>query len=287
MMKHFFKSAAIALIVTLNAVTLGAATLDKAYLDAVPIGSHAGATSHAASTAYAALAQSTDSLPEREVINKTFTLDPDSRVEVTGIAGPVNIETTDGNTAQVHIVRMAQTGRELQCYETLLKSTSNSLTVQHNQHSQRPGCNSIRSGQQVTLRLPRTVELDLSFIVGEVKIGVIEGVVRLSNIAGRAVVAEAQAAEISSLAKGLSLTLARVSDRGIRVRGIVGLVELNLARDINTDLRFDNVIGAVRSVSPDLPVTRTGGTYRVRAGSGGALVSVSGINGNIRLGRIQ
>lgn len=278
-MKHFSKSAAIALIVALNAATLVAARLNP-----ISTGGPVGTNSHAASPAV--ITQSAETLPEREVINKTFTLDPNSRVEVTGIAGPVNVETIDGNTAQVQIVRMAQTQRELQCYETLLKSASNNLSVRHNQYSQRPGCNSIRSRQQVTLKLPRTVELDLSFIGGEVNIGVIEGVVRLTNIAGRAVVAEAQAAEINSLAKGLSLTLSRVSDRGIRIRSVVGLVELNLAQGVNTDLRFDNVIGDVRSASPDLPVKRAGGTYRVRAGSGGALVSVSGINGNIQLSRV-
>lgn len=280
MIKHLLKNGAIALIVTLNA-----ATLTSAHVSPVVDGDHAG-RSHTTLLAAGNLSQGTAALPEREEINKSFPLDSNARVEVTGIAGPVNIETTDGNTAQVHVVRMAQTQRELQCYETIVKSTPNSLSVRHNQFSQRAGCDSIRSRQTVTLRLPRTVELDLSFIGGEVNIGVIEGVVRLSNIAGRAVVAQAQAAEISSLAKGLSLTLARVSDRGVRIRGIVGLVELNLARDINTDLRFDNVLGGVRSASPDLAVTRAGGTYRVRAGSGGALVSVSGINGSVKVGRV-
>ncbi len=279
-MKHFLKSGAITLIVALNA-----ATLTSAHPGPVLTAGNAGGP-HASLPAAANLAQTTSAFPEREEINKTLSLDSNARVDVTGIAGPVNIETTDGSTAQIHIVRMAQTQRELQCYETLVKSAPNSLSVRHNQFSQRPGCNSIRSRQEVTLKLPRTVELDLSFIGGEVNIGVIEGVVRLSNIAGRAVVAQAQAAEISSLANGLSLTLARVSDRGIRIRGIVGLLEINLGRDINTDLRFDNVNGGVRSASPDLPVTRAGGTYRVRAGSGGALVSVSGINGSVQVGRV-
>lgn len=280
MLKHFIKSGAIALIVALNAVTLTSAHISPA-LD----GGHAG-RAPASLVAAGNPAQGAAALPEREEINKTFPLASNGRVEVAGIAGPVNIETTDGNTAEVHIVRMAQTQRELQCYETLVKSAPNSLSIRHNQFSQRAGCDSIRSRQDVTLRLPRTVELDLSMIGGDVNIGVIEGVVRLSNIAGHAVVAQAQAAEINSLAKGLSLTLARVSDRGVSIRGVVGLVELNLARDINTDLRFDNVLGGVRSASPDLAVTRAGGTYRVRAGSGGALVSVSGINGGVKLGRI-
>lgn len=279
-MKQFFKSGAIALIVTFSA-----ATLTPAHISPVLTEDNASSP-HASLLAAESLAQGASALPEREEINKSFPLDANARVEVAGIAGPVNIETTDGNTAQVHIVRMAQTQRELQCYETLVKSAANSLSVRHNQFSQRAGCSSIRSRQEVTLRLPRTVELDLSYIGGEVNIGVIEGVVRLSSIAGRAVVTQAQAAEINSLAKGLSLTLARVSDRGIRIRSVVGLVELNLARDINTDLRFDNIIGDVRSASNDLAVTRSGGTYRVRAGSGGALVSVSGINGGVRLGRV-
>ena len=275
-MKHFWTSIVIAFAVTVNA--------------AAPASARAGFGLHNFARAVPATAlgaaQETSQLPEREVINRTFRLEANSRVEVSGIAGPVTVETTGGDTAEVHVVRLAQTERELRCYETLVKGASNSLSVRHHQFSHLPGCDSIRSRQQVTLRLPRAVELDLSTISGDVNVGAVEGVVRLSNIAGHVRVAEAQAAEINSLAKGLSMSLAQVSDRGIRIRGIVGAVELSLGRDVNADVRVTNVLGSVRSASPDITLTETGGGYRARAGTGGALISLSGINGSVRLRRL-
>jgi len=48
-------------------------------------------------------------LPEREEINKIFQLSKDARVEVSGIAGTVEIETVESGAAEVHIVRSAAT----------------------------------------------------------------------------------------------------------------------------------------------------------------------------------
>jgi hypothetical protein len=267
-MKHFYIAITFALTVAACAATSGFG--------------HAGALAPAAR---AAVAQDGNGLPERDVINKTFQLDANARVEVSGIAGSVNVETTGGGAAEVQVVRMAQTPRELRCYETVVRGTSDSLVVRHNQFSQLPGCNSIRSRQQVTLRVPRTVELVLSTIGGDVNIGATDGVVRLGNIAGHVTLSQAQAAELSSLANGLTMSLAQVSDRGIRINSVVGVIDLSLARDVNADLRLSNVNGGVRSNSPDINLTQSGGIYRARAGSGGALISISGVNGSVRLKR--
>ncbi|MET0625048.1 MAG: hypothetical protein ABW250_19030 [Pyrinomonadaceae bacterium] len=268
-MKHFYIAIAFALTVTAYAASSEPR--------------RAGAL--VAPAAHAAAAQENNGLPERDVINKTFQLDPNARVEVSGIAGSVTVETTGGGTAEVEIVRMAQTPRELRCYETVVRGTSDSLTVRHNQFSNLPGCNSIRSRQQVTLRVPRTVELALSTIGGSVDIGAVDGIVRLSNIAGHVNLAQAQAAEISSLANGLTMSLAQVSDRGVRIHGVVGVIDLSLARDVNAELRLNSVNGGVRSNAPDINLTQSGGSYRARAGAGGALISISGVNGSVRLKR--
>src|SRR5688500_4111521 len=65
--------------------------------------------------------QQIQDLPYREEINKTFRLSKDARVEVDTIAGPVEIETSESDNAEVHIVRAAQTQYELDCYQTVVE----------------------------------------------------------------------------------------------------------------------------------------------------------------------
>lgn len=222
--------------------------------------------------------------PEREEIVRTFQLSRDARVEVSGVAGgPVDIETTSGTTAEVHIVRSAQTRTELGCYKTTVEHTPDSLTVRHEQAAGRDECRTIRASQRVRLRVPRTVELNLKSVGGEVNIGAADGVLRLSGIAGHVKVAQSQAAEISGLAKGLTMTVIQLSERGIRISGVVGHVELNLAKSLNADLSVSNIIG-VGGMAPGVTTTNVDASSpHTRIGRGGAPISISGVVGSVAI----
>ena len=75
-------------------------------------------------------------LPVREEINQTFQFARFARIDVSGLAGgPVNIETIDGNTVEVRLLRSAQTKVELDCYRTIVENTPDSLTIRHQQDS--------------------------------------------------------------------------------------------------------------------------------------------------------
>src|SRR5687768_12491471 len=52
--------------------------------------------------------QSSGKLQERETIEEAFTLPPGTHVKIYSISGPVEIKTTDGNMARVHVVRKAR-----------------------------------------------------------------------------------------------------------------------------------------------------------------------------------
>lgn len=206
-------------------------------------------------------------------------------VRVEGIAGPVTVETGGGNRAEVHIVRMAATQRELQCYRTEVSASPDSLTIRHVQLTDQPGCRSIRARQEVRLRLPRSVDLDLSTIAGRVEIGPIDGQLRLDSIAGHVTVARARAVEIDSLAGGLSLGLAPLAPQGVRISSVVGTVEVNLEPGVDADIDIDSVMGSVRSLSPAIHIVEGDGSYRARAGSGGGRISISSVMGRVRLSR--
>ena len=221
-----------------------------------------------------------------EEIRRTFQLSSDDRVNVSTIAGPVEVETTDGGTAEVHIVRSAQTRRELDCYRTIVEQTPGGLSIRHEQFSRREGCNNIRSRQRVQLVVPRTIELHIDTIAGDVNIGRIDGALHLDAIAGEVRVAGARTAEISGLAKGLTMTLARIEGRGVRVSGIVGDTVFRVTDELNADLTVSGIIGEISTDASGVRLNRIDvSNYRVRIGAGGAPISVSGVVGNVSVRR--
>ncbi len=230
--------------------------------------------------------RSAHDLPVREEINRKFQFARFGRVEVSGIAGgPVDIETTGGNTIEVHILRSAQTQAELDCYRTEVENTPDSLTIRHVQDGRSGVCRSIRARQRVRLRVPRAVDVSLKTIGGAVNVGAIDGALRLTGIAGHATVAQVREAEINGLAKGLTMSVAQPGARGIHVSGVVGTVELNLARNINADLTVSNLID-VDDKTPGVKVTKVNATNgHTRLGSGGAPISIAGVVGSVSINR--
>jgi len=221
-------------------------------------------------------------MPEREDIHQTYELAPGARVELSVISGPVDVETTSGNTAEVHIVRMGETRTDLDCYKIAIEHTPDSLVMRHRQE-RTDECQSIRSRQQVTLRLPRNVDLKLNAISGPVKIGEIDGTLRLSGISGKVEVAQALGySDISGISGVLSITISRLSERGIRVSGISGRVELRLASDLNANLNVSGINGDVNAAAPNVTLNKVGhSNFAGRVGSGGSVISVSGISGSV------
>jgi len=222
---------------------------------------------------------------EREEIRQTVHLSPGAEIRAIGIAGPVSIETIDGDTAEVHIVRSARTQAELDCYRTAVESTPDRLSIEHVQFSDRPGCDSINSSQQVRLRVPRRVDVHLSTIAGSVDIGAVDGLVRLDSIAGPVALTGVGAARLDALAGGVSLVDARPGERGIQVSSVVGPVDVHFARGADADVEVSSVIGKVDGPSAPAKLTGAAGDYRLRIGEGGPNVSISSIMGSVRVRR--
>jgi DUF4097 and DUF4098 domain-containing protein YvlB len=228
-----------------------------------------------------AQAQKDGDLPEREEINQKFKLSPGARVEISTIAGPVDIETTSSDLAEVHIVRSAQTRADLECYKTIVEQTATSLVIRHEQ-----SCSTVRDHQRVKLTLPRAIELSLKNIAGHVNIGAVNGMLRLDSIAGQVTLAQVQTAQIDSLAGGLSIGIAEPGDQGIRISSIAGGVDLSVLAGVNADLRVGNVMGQIENELPDASVTKTGHSrFQVLIGSGGKSISVSNVMGGIKIHR--
>jgi len=136
----------------------------------------------------------------------------------------------------------------------------------------------------VKLTLPRSTDLSLKNIAGSVRLGAIDGMLRLNSIAGQVTVAQVQAAEISSLANGLTIGLAQPGEQGIRISSITGGIDLSVGYSVNTNIVVTSLRGEIQNDAPDASVTKMGQSgFNILIGSGGKPISVSSIEGGIRI----
>lgn len=228
-------------------------------------------------------ASSTQTKPEYPVrgeINQSYQLSPDANVEVRGIEGAVKVETTNDNRAEIHFVRHARTQRDYDCETIVVQDSPTSLTVHHQTN---PSCRVIQAYEELTLVVPRSANLTFVQIEGDFTIGNTQGYLQLSNIEGSVRAGEVQAAKIASIEGGVTLQITQVNSPGITVRGIEGDVEVRVAESVNANLRVQRA----ENVEIDLPnaaSSRTSGRgYSLQLGTGGADISISGIEGSVKI----
>jgi hypothetical protein len=221
-------------------------------------------------------------LPVRNEIHRQYQLAPNTTVEISLIAGPVEIEATTGDLAEINIVNSAETQADLNCSAIPIEHTPEKLVIRS-----KSLCKIVRVNQRVMLKLPRTVNLDLENIAGHVRIGPTEGMVRLNSIAGHVSTGSLQAAEMSSLARGLSMEIKQIGERGVRLSSITGGIELGLSDNVNAQFVADSIVGNVISDIPNIKIETDGRSdYEARIGSGGHRITISSVRGGIRLHKL-
>lgn len=222
---------------------------------------------------------------ERDESRQSYRLDPGSRVELSSVSGHVTIETHAGSEAEVHIVRAARNREDLRCREFKVAATGNSLRLDGNDN--RSECRNVQVQQTVNLRLPRSVNLEVTSVAGHVNVGRIDGSVRMTSIAGHATVSEAAGeASFTSISGHVTVSLSRVGGRGVRMSSISGNIEVGLPDNTNADWRVSSISGNVIADAPGVTVQKTGpSSYEGRIGAGGTDMTFSSISGNVRFRR--
>lgn len=222
----------------------------------------------------------------REEIHQSYQLTPGAHLDISGINGTVQIETSDTNTAEIDIVRTAGSRKDLDSTKIVIEHTANSLTIR-GENNQSFWRNLVRGEvkQQVIVRAPRQIALEAHGINGHVKIGEIEGGVDLSGINGGLEVAQTEGhSDIHGVNGGVTLNVKELGKDGLEMSGINGGVELRLAADLNADLEAHGINGSVRSEIQSVTVEKENrSNYSARIGSGGSPISINGINGGVRL----
>jgi DUF4097 and DUF4098 domain-containing protein YvlB len=217
----------------------------------------------------------------REEIRRSYQLSEGANVEVRGINGPVSIETADTNTAEVYVLRTAQSESDLENGKITITGTATSLLIEGEQNSgglwRRMWHGEVK--QQVTLKVPRQIALTVKGVNGAVQISGINGKVLTAQTVGYS--------EISGVNGSLTVALRQLGEKGIRISGVNGAIELRFSSKLNADLDVRGINGRVKTDLPDVVVQGEPdrSNYSARIGTGGAPINMSGINGSVRLTR--
>jgi hypothetical protein len=227
----------------------------------------------------------------RDEIRKSFELQPGARLEVQGINGQVDIQTSDTRTAEVYVLRTGKNSDSLSRREITIEQTATGLLVR-GKEARHPGIWEHLFGsnpkEDVTIKAPRQIALALKGINGRVTTGDIDGTVEAKGINGRVELGQAsESADVAGINGSVVVGLKQLGDRGASFKGINGGIELRLANGLNADLTAKGMNGNVRSEIAEVTVNKDepGSRYSAHIGSGGAPIELKGINGNVRLTR--
>ena len=221
---------------------------------------------------------------------KSFELKPGARVQIQGINGRVEIQTSDTKTAEVFVKRVADSPNSLRRREMIIEQTSDGLLVRSQQNHL--GFWDHLFGhdpkEEVTIKAPRAIALAIKGINGGVTSGDIDGSLEVKGINGRLELgAASDYAEIGGINGNIVVGFKHLGERGARLNGINGGIELRLANGLNADLTTRGMNGNVRSDISEVTVNKddSGSRYSAHIGNGGPQIELRGINGNIRLTR--
>jgi len=118
------------------------------------------------------------------------------------------------------------------------------------------------------------------------RVGELDGTVAFSNISGRVGVAQAAgSADISNVSGSVTMTLARLSGRGVTVKNVSGRVSLRFLEDVNAELQTSGIRGKVYVEVPNVAVQgeMNRADFRAKVGAGGAPINISDVSGSVRL----
>lgn len=225
---------------------------------------------------------------EREELRQTYQLSPGARVELSNINGSIDIDTTaEGNNAELRITSYSHNPNPR---KLTVEQTASRLSVQGvaRRKDNSDGMNFDNTSHRVSLKLPRRVELTLNGASGSVRVGELDGSIRLTNVSGNVGVAQATgSAEVSGVSGSVTLKMARVGAGGVRVGDVSGKVALRFMEDVNADLQTRGIKGKVyvelANVAVEGEMNRA--EFRARVGTGGSPINISDVTGSVRLAR--
>ena len=228
-------------------------------------------------------------LSNQEETRQSVRLETGARVEVRGINGSVEINTADTDTADVRILRTASSPEDLEYGKVTVDASSSSLVVRGENNGARGFWHWLWGGggqvkQDVTLTLPRRVELLAKGVNGPVRIGEVEGSVAVEGVNGRVEVAQSFGhSEIKGVNGNVRIGVAQLGAQGMEIKGVNGNIEVRFKENIDADIEVKGNNGGLSLNVPNVTMQERENfsNMRARLGRGGAPIDIKGVNGQI------
>src|SRR5256714_36144 len=227
---------------------------------------------------------------KQEETRQTVRLEPGAHVEVRGINGSVEITTAETDTAEVYILRTASSPDDLEYNRVMVDASASGLVVRGENDGGRSFWRWLWGGgghvkQEVTLALPRRVELLTKGINGPVRVGEVEGSVAVEGVNGRVEVAQCFGhSEIKGVNGNVKFGVAQLGAQGMEIKGVNGTIEVRLKENIDADIEVKGNNGGLSLNVPNVTMQERENfsNMRARLGRGGAPIDIKGVNGQIR-----
>lgn len=236
-----------------------------------------------------------------EEIHKTFPADKLTDVAVDFFNGPVDVQTTEGDNVEVHIVRKAHTESELKrgyFHAELVNYSGKHVELTgrtllaiygKERHKGWEVWKMLKREPEiyshVTLKVPRSVSLGVGYINGDVNVGEIAGAVSLTEINGRVNIAQAtKILQLMNINGDIAANVAKLQDQEdsfLNLQSINGRIDLKFLEAVNANIQGNNINGQVKNDLPNVTVNNEkDGKYEAVIGKGGTKIKLVGVNGN-------
>lgn len=198
---------------------------------------------------------------ETDEIRQTFKLTPGTKVEISTIRGPVDVETSNSDTAEILITRTAESRDALEADKITIDNKPGRLSIR-GEARQSDADRSKNVTHHARLKLPRNINLTTDSIGGMVQLGDLDGQFEATSVSGPIKAgAIGGMVQMSSVSGGVSLT--RVAQKA-----------------------------SFKSVSGDLTIGQVGGPLDISGVSGSVNIDqvneradIKSVSGNLKLGR--
>jgi hypothetical protein len=251
------------------------------------------ATADGKEVAFSIVDKGGEDLSEKEEIRRSYKLEPDTGVEINGINGSIDVETSDGEIAEVLIVRSAKKRDDLQFRRINIDHDPHRLRIRvedDRRSSIFSAMGSFPEGRQrVMLKVPRKIDFRTYSLNGDLTVGGIEGKVDINGVNGRVKIERATGETLfRSINGSIEATIAKLADEGIRIAGVNGNTTLQFIGDVNANIEASGMNGRVEPDLPNVEVKSNEslyGSYKAKVGNGGVRIRVDGVNGNVYLAK--